>query len=114
MENEEVEKTEVEPDNETEEAETSSVKSSSSESESVFEPPADLPGENQYGREGYSLPLAIFTKTETTGATTIKADDELLENALGHLDESLSPVLHLQNAETKDFTILIPFETAYR
>ena len=84
--------------------------------ESVFTPPADLPGEKSIWKADLPLPLCIFTKTGSNGFTTVTTDDELLEHALGHLDESLSPVFVLDAAEADqhDYSLLIPYETAYR
>ena len=51
--------------------------------------------------------------TEKFGSCDISVDDELLELALGHNEESLSSVYHLSKSDA-DYTLLIPFETAYR
>ena len=40
-------------------------------------------------------------------------DDDLLELALGHLDESLSPVIEIHNPDS-DYKMDIPFDCLYR
>ena len=99
---------------EEQDSESDSESSLSSEAESIFTPPADLPGEKSIWRDHLPLPLCIFTNTESNGCTTLNTDDELLEHALGHLDESLSPVFVLDEADHCDYSVLIPYETAYR
>ena len=55
----------------------------------------------------------IFQETSSYSFTNVTVDDDLLELALGHLDESLSPVYSLSNPDS-DYTMLIPFDTTYR
>ena len=95
-------------------SESDSESTVSSAAESVFTPPADLPGEKSIWRDNLPLPLCIFTNIDSNGCTTLNTDDQLLEHALGHLDESLSPVFVLDEADHCDYSVLIPYETAYR
>ena len=109
------ETTEVEPDADEEQQESDHSDSESEAStESDFIPPEDLPNEVSVWSDNHSVPQCIFIATDTHGSTSVSVDDELLEHALGHLDESLSPVFVLDNAESSDFHVLIPYETAYR
>lgn len=101
-------------ENEEEEVSDSESNVSSDSAESVFTPPDDLPNEKSIWRADLPLPLCIFTNIESNGCTTVTTDDELLEHALGHLDESLSPIFVLDAADQHDYTMLIPYETAYR
>ena len=87
---------------------------SEASTESEFTPLEDLPNEISVWSNNHSVPQCIFVATDTNGSTKVSVDDELLEHALGHLDESLSPVFLLENAESSDFHVLIPYETAYR
>ena len=57
--------------------------------------------------------MELIKDIEKFGSCDISVDDELLELALGHNEESLSSVYHLSKSDA-DYTLLIPFETAYR
>ena len=108
------EPTKIDVDQTDKEQETQSDSESEASTESEFTPPEDLPNEVSIWSDNHSVPQCIFMSTDTHGSTNVSIDDELLEHALGHLDESLSPVFVLNNAESSDYQILIPYETAYR